>query len=85
MVNVLGDRFLLFCGVDDLVFENVLLRRRRLGLGPGQRFPARGRAPVRPRRGRRCDAALALYRWFMPLLHLDVDTKLVQYIKLANS
>jgi 1-pyrroline-4-hydroxy-2-carboxylate deaminase len=25
-----------------------------------------------------------LYRWFMPLLHLDVDKKLVQYIKLAN-
>ena len=30
------------------------------------------------------DEALALYRWFMPLLHLDVDKKLVQFIKLAN-
>jgi 4-hydroxy-tetrahydrodipicolinate synthase len=30
------------------------------------------------------EEAVALYRWFMPLLHLDVDVKLVQYIKLAN-
>ena len=30
------------------------------------------------------DKAVELYRWFMPLLHLDVDTKLVQMIKLAN-
>ena len=28
--------------------------------------------------------ALELYQWFMPLLHLDVDVKLVQFIKLAN-
>jgi 4-hydroxy-tetrahydrodipicolinate synthase len=32
----------------------------------------------------RVEEARALYRWFMPLLHLDVHKKLVQYIKLAN-
>jgi len=31
----------------------------------------------------RIDEALAIYRWFMPLLELDIHPKLVQYIKLA--
>ena len=39
--NVCGDRYLLFCGVDDLILESVAARRRRLGGGPGERFPAR--------------------------------------------
>ena len=29
------------------------------------------------------DEALKVYRWYMPLLHLDTHIKLVQYIKLA--
>jgi 4-hydroxy-tetrahydrodipicolinate synthase len=28
--------------------------------------------------------ALAIYRWFMPLLHLDADHDLVQSIKIAE-
>ncbi|MCZ6704425.1 MAG: dihydrodipicolinate synthase family protein, partial [Bacteroidetes bacterium] len=36
-------------------------------------------------RAGRVEEALAIYRWFMPLLHLDVSTKLVQNIKLAES
>ena len=51
--NVLGDRFLMFCGVDDLIFENVLCGAVGLGLGPGQQLPGRGRAPVRADQGRR--------------------------------
>ena len=33
----------------------------------------------------RWDQAREVYRWYMPLLHLDTHVKLVQYIKLANS
>ena len=47
-------------------------------------FPAEAVELFRLARNGRTHEALALYRWFMPLLHLDVQVKLVQYIKLAN-
>src|SRR5260370_7381457 len=33
---------------------------------------------------RKLDEALKIYRWFLPLLELDIHPKLVQYIKLAE-
>jgi 1-pyrroline-4-hydroxy-2-carboxylate deaminase len=82
--NVLGDRFLMFCGVDDLVFENVLCGAVGWVSGLVNSFPAEGVRLFELTRAGRVEEARALYRWFMPLLHLDVHKKLVQYIKLAN-
>jgi 4-hydroxy-tetrahydrodipicolinate synthase len=82
--NVLGDRFLLFCGVDDLVFENVLCGAAGWVSGLVNSFPREAVRLLELTRAGRVEEARALYRWFMPLLHLDVAKKLVQYIKLAN-
>lgn len=84
MINVLGDRFRLFCGVDDLVLENTLFGGVGWVAGLVNAFPAEAVELFRLARDGKVREALALYRWFMPLLHLDVQVKLVQYIKLAN-
>ncbi len=47
--NAVGDRYILFCGVDDLVLESIVARRGGLGLGPGERLPARESPALGPR------------------------------------
>ncbi len=84
MINVCGDRYVLFCGVDDLVLENLLFGAVGWVAGLVNAFPRESVALYRLAKAGRVDEALVLYRWFMPLLHLDVDKKLVQFIKLAN-
>ena len=82
--NACGDRYILFCGVDDLVLESMLLGATGWVSGLVNAFPAENRlfgTSPRPgagtKRGR-------VYRWYTPLLHLDTHVKLVQYIKLAQ-
>jgi 4-hydroxy-tetrahydrodipicolinate synthase len=84
MINTLGDRFLLFCGVDDLVLENVALGAVGWVSGLVNAFPQEAVRLFDLVAAGRLGEAVSLYRWFMPLLHLDVDRKLVQMIKLAN-
>lgn len=84
MVNVLGDRYKLFCGVDDLALENILFGAIGWVSGLVNSFPREGVALYRAASEGRLEEALAIYRWFMPLLHLDTEVKLVQYIKLVN-
>ena len=84
MVNRLGERYLLFCGVDDLLQENVLCGAVGWVSGLANGFPVEAVRLFELASARRLDEALALYRWFMPLLHLDTDRKLVQMIKLVN-
>ena len=84
MINACGERYILFCGVDDLVLENLLFGAVGWVSGLVNAFPKEAVALCRLGREGRVEEALALYRWFMPLLHLDVDKKLVQFIKLAN-
>ncbi len=84
MFNVCGDRYKIFCGVDDLVLENVLFGAVGWVCGLVNSFPKEAVKLFELARGGNVEEALALYRWFMPLLHLDVDVKLVQMIKLAN-
>lgn len=84
MINHLGDRFALYCGVDDLMLENVLFGAVGWVSGMANSFPREAVAMFKLAKAGRTEEALALYRWFMPLLHLDVAVKLVQYIKLAN-
>jgi 4-hydroxy-tetrahydrodipicolinate synthase len=81
--NVCGDRYLLFCGVDDLVLESVVLGAVGWVAGLVNAFPEETRLLWDLATGGRYDEALKVYRWYTPLLHLDTHVKLVQYIKLA--
>ncbi len=81
--NLCGDRFDLFCGVDDLVLESVLLGAVGWVSGLVNAFPAENRLLWDLASSGRWDEAREVYRWYTPLLHLDTHVKLVQYIKLA--
>jgi 4-hydroxy-tetrahydrodipicolinate synthase len=81
--NVCGDRYLLFCGVDDLVLESVLLGAVGWVAGLVNAFPRENQLLWDLATTGKYDEALRVYRWFAPLLHLDTHVKLVQYIKLA--
>jgi len=82
--NELGDRYRIFCGVDDLALENLLFGAEGWVAGLVNAFPRESVALYRLAKAGRLEEAVVLYRWLMPLLHLDVDKKLVQMIKLAN-
>lgn len=84
MFNVVGDRYVIFCGVDDLVLENVLFGAKGWVCGLVNTFPKEAVKLFQLARAGKVAEAYELYKWFMPLLHLDVDVKLVQMIKLAN-
>jgi 4-hydroxy-tetrahydrodipicolinate synthase len=81
--NVCGDRYLLFCGVDDLVLESVLLGAVGWVGGLVNAFPEENRLLWDLATTGRYEEAVKVYRWYTPLLHLDTHPKLVQYIKLA--
>jgi 4-hydroxy-tetrahydrodipicolinate synthase len=81
--NTCGDRYLLFCGVDDLVLESVLLGAVGWVSGLVNAFPEENRLLWDLATSGRYEEALRVYRWYTPLLHLDTHVKLVQYIKLA--
>src|SRR5205085_2728577 len=78
-----GNRYVLFCGVDDLVLESVVLGAVGWVSGLVNAFPAESRLLWDLASEGRYEKALDLYRWYTPLLHLDTHVKLVQYIKLA--
>jgi 4-hydroxy-tetrahydrodipicolinate synthase len=81
--NVLGDRYALFTGVDDLVLESAVLGIDGWVAGSGIAFPAENQHFWELTRNGRWGEARCTYRWFTPLLHLDTHVKFVQYIKLA--
>lgn len=81
--NCCGDRYLLFCGVDDLVLESVVLGAIGWVSGLVNAFPEENRLLWELATSGRYEEALHVYRWYTPLLHLDTHVKLVQYIKLA--
>ena len=81
----LGDRYRIFCGVDNLALEALMMGADGWVAGLCCAFPRETVAIYRAWRERRHEQALAVYRWFAPLLALDVSTKLVQNIKLAEA
>jgi len=81
--NEVGDRFILFGGVDDLALESVVLGAVGWVSGLVNAFPQESRLFWGLATAGKLDEARALYRWYTPLLHLDTHVKLVQYIKLA--
>jgi 4-hydroxy-tetrahydrodipicolinate synthase len=81
--NLLGDRFILFAGVDDLFLESAMLGAQGWIAGLVNAFPGETMALWSLAESGQWQQARQLYRWFTPLLHLDTKIKLVQYIKLA--
>jgi len=83
MRNRFGNRYGLFCGVDTLVMEELMLGADGIVGGLVDAFPAETVAIYKLVKAGMYKEALEIYRWFLPLLELDIHPKLVQYIKLA--
>jgi len=81
--NAFGDRYKILCGVDTLALEELALGADGWVGGLVDAFPAETVAIFRLMKAGRYGEALQLYRWFLPVLELDIHPKLVQYIKLA--
>jgi 4-hydroxy-tetrahydrodipicolinate synthase len=81
--NTVGDRYAIFTGVDNLMLESAVLGIDGWVAGTGIAFPRENQHLWDLTRKGEWTRALEIYRWFTPLLHLDVSTKFVQYIKLA--
>ena len=79
-----GDRFIPFCGLDDVVVESVVMGAVGWVSGLSNAFPIEGETLFRLARQGRLEEAMPLYEWFMPLLHLDARSDLVQCIKLCE-
>ncbi len=84
MINRFGDRFKILGGVDTLAMEELVLGADGWVAGLVCAFPKETVAVYRLTKERKIDEALKIYRWFLPLLELDIHPKLVQYIKLAE-
>jgi dihydrodipicolinate synthase/N-acetylneuraminate lyase len=84
LANLVGDRFALFCGLDDVVLEALALGAVGWVSGLSNVFPREcGRLFALGAAGRMAEAR-PIYRWLMPLLHLDARPDLVQCIKLCE-
>lgn len=84
MINRYGDRFTLMAGLDDIALEGLMLGAAGWVSGLTSAFPAESVALVAAVDRGDLAEARRIYRWFMPLLHLDADHDLVQSIKLAE-
>lgn len=84
MINRFGDRFKLLCGVDTLALESLFMGCDGWVAGLVDAFPRETVAIFNLAKQGRHQEALAIYRWFLPVLELDIHPKLVQYIKLAE-
>jgi len=85
MKNRFGDRFKILCGVDTLAMEELCLGADGWVAGLVCAFPNETVAIYNLVKAGKIEEATKLYRWFMPLLELDIHPKLVQYIKLASA
>lgn len=83
MKNKFGDRFKVLGGVDTISLETVLLGADGLVAGLVDAFPRETMAMYNYAQNGEVEKAIEIYRWFMPLLELDIHPKLIQYIKLA--
>ncbi|WP_373524563.1 dihydrodipicolinate synthase family protein [Aquiflexum sp.] len=84
MINRFGHRFKILCGVDPLAFESLAIGADGWVAGLVCAFPYETVAIYQLVKQGRLKEALKIYRWFSPLLELDIHPKLVQYIKLAE-
>ncbi|MEP4034069.1 dihydrodipicolinate synthase family protein [Roseibium polysiphoniae] len=84
VINRFGDRFDLFTGVDNLALESLMMGATGWVAGLVVAFPKETVAIYKLAEAGRYGEALEIYRWFRPLLDLDVSTNLVQNIKRAE-
>ncbi|WP_046758166.1 dihydrodipicolinate synthase family protein [Kordia jejudonensis] len=82
--NRFGDRLAILCGVDTLALESLLMGADGWVAGLVCAFPAETVAIYALAKAGKAQEAIEIYRWFLPLLELDINTKLVQNIKLAE-
>jgi len=83
MINRFGKRIKILGGVDTICLETLMLGADGLVAGLVDAFPNETMAMYNYVKANEYDKAIAIYRWFMPLLELDIHPKLIQYIKLA--
>jgi 4-hydroxy-tetrahydrodipicolinate synthase len=84
IINRFGSRYVLMAGLDDVALEAFLLGASGWVSGLTSAFPRESVAMVQAVERGDWNEARRIYRWFMPLLHLDADHDLVQSIKLAE-
>ncbi|HKS55862.1 MAG TPA: dihydrodipicolinate synthase family protein [Steroidobacteraceae bacterium] len=84
IINAFGERYTLLAGLDDVALEALLLGASGWVSGLTSAFPRESVALMRAAQSGDWTEARRIYRWFMPLLHLDADHDLVQSIKLAE-
>jgi len=84
VLRTVGDRYQILTGVDDLALESLLLGAVGWIAGLVVAFPHETVAIYRLVQQGRINEAMAIYRWFLPLLHLDIGPKFVQQIKLCE-
>lgn len=82
--NEVGNRFVLFAGLDDVVVESIAVGAVGWVSGMSNAFPKEGETLFRLAKAGRFAEAMRIYEWFMPLLHLDARPDLVQCIKLCE-
>ncbi len=82
--NRFGNRLAILSGVDTLALESIFMGADGWVAGLVCAFPAETVAVFNLAKAGRTEEALSIYRWFLPLLELDINTKLVQNIKLAE-
>lgn len=85
LINRFGADLKILCGVDTLAMEELLMGAHGWVAGLVCAFPAETVCIYRLVKAGRWQEAMAIYRWFMPLLELDIHPKLVQYIKLCEA
>jgi 4-hydroxy-tetrahydrodipicolinate synthase len=83
LFNTLGDRFVIFGGLDDTALESVMLGCAGWVSGLVDAFPRENRMLWDAAAAGDYERAVEIYRWYMPMLHFDSHPKLVQYIKLT--
>ena len=85
VINRFGDRYKILCGVDTLAMEELVMGADGWVAGLVCAFPRETVAVYKLVKAGKIAEALTIYRWFLPLLELDIHPKLVQYIKLAEA
>ena len=83
--NRFGDRLKIMTGVDTLALESLIMGAVGWIAGLVCAFPYETVAIYKLQKIGKIDEAISIYRWFMPLLELDINSKLVQNIKLAET
>ena len=84
IINCFGDRLKIMTGVDTIALESLLMGAHGWVAGLVDAFPKETVAVYKLQKAGSINEALEIYRWFLPLLELDINSKLVQNIKLAE-